>query len=193
MVCFVLIGSTAFFVFHFLNQFNKALDNLTASTFTIAKIPPVSLSNKTNKAPIPASAPETTPTPATSAESTDLRLSFIFPKENSEVYIGCTYQLSFQSSATIRLLETALIDAGSRDAIEPDASGLAVENKIGPNSQSLDWKVIPIWPGEYYIGVSKINGVDLESRSDVFTIRKMPKDISVGEKGKICKESGGSF
>jgi hypothetical protein len=72
-------------------------------------------------------------------------------------------------------LKTALLDAGTREAIEPIASGLARENKIEPNSQNLDWKVGEVWPGKYYIKVSNINGVDLESK--VFTIRKMPKGI----------------
>ena len=127
------------------------------------------------------------------ATSTDLKLSFIFPKKNNKVYIGCTYQLSFQSSTTIRLVETTLIDAGAIETIEPIVSGLAEENKIEPNSQSLDWKVGVVWPGKYYIKVSNINGADLENYSKVFTISKMTKGISVDEKEKICKESDGSF
>src|SRR3989344_3302421 len=205
LVCFVLIGGTAFFVYQLSNQFNNALDNLSASSFAIAKIPPIHFFDKTNKEQIPTSTPETISIPAvstdpiststpetisTSATSTDdLKLSFIFPKKNNEVYIGCTYQLFFQSSTIIRLLETALIDAGAIEIIEPIVSGLARENKIEPNSQSLDWKVGVVWPGEYYIKVSNVNGIDLENYSKVFTISKMPKGISVDEREKICKES----
>ena len=206
MVCFVLVGGTAFFVYQSLNLFDDALDDLSASSFVIAKMPPILFSDETNKEQIPTSTPETiststpetisTSTPetiSTSATSTDLKLSFIFPKKNNKVYIGCTYQLSFQSSTTIHLLETALIDAGTTETVEPSASGLARENKIEPNSQSLDWKVGVVWPGKYYIKVSNINGADLENYSKVFTISKMTKGISVDEKEKICKESDGSF
>ena len=113
LVCFVLIGGTAFFVFRSLNQFNNALDNLSAlsaSNFATAKIPPIPFSDKTNKAKaqIPTSAPETIlfsatsttpetiPVSTTSTESTDLKMPSIFPTKDSEVYIGCTYQTSFQ-------------------------------------------------------------------------------------------------
>ena len=198
LVCFALVGGTAFFVYQSLNLFDDALDDLSASSFVIAKMPPILFSDETNKEQIPTSTPETisTSTPetiSTSATSTDLKLSFIFPKKNNKVYIGCTYQLSFQSSTTIHLLETALIDAGTTETVEPSASGLARENKIEPNSQSLDWKVGVVWPGKYYIKVSNINGVDLENYSKTFTISKMPKGISVDEREKICKESGGLF
>jgi len=200
-----LIGGTAFFVYQLSNQFNNALDNLSASSFAIAKIPPIHFFDKTNKEQIPTSTPETISIPAvstdpiststpetisTSTTPTDLKLSFIFPKKNNEVYIGCTYQLSFQSSSAIRSLVTALIDAGVRKPIEPFVSGLASENKIEPNSKSLDWEVGEVWPGKYYIKVTDIHGVDL--RSDVFTIRKMPSGISADEREKICKESDSS-
>ena len=205
LVCFVLIGGTAFFVYQLSNQFNNALDNLSASSFAIAKIPPIHFFDKTNKEQIPTSTPETISIPAvstdpiststpetisTSTTPTDLKLSFIFPKKNNEVYIGCVYQLFFQSSTAVYPLETVLLDAGTREAVEPIASGLARENKIEPNSQNLDWKVGEVWPGEYYIKVSNVNGVDLESK--VFTIRKMPKGISVDERERNCKESDGS-
>lgn len=191
LVCFVLVGGTAFFAYHSLNQFNKTLDDISASSFAIAMMPPIPFSDKTNKEHTPTTTPEIiSASAASSATSTDLEPSFIFPK-NNEVYIGCTYQLSFHSPTTIHSLETALIDAGTIETIGPISSGLARENKIEPNSQSLDWKVGVVWPGEYYIKVSNMNGVDLKSK--VFTIRKMPKGISADEREKICNESDGSF
>ncbi len=197
LVIFVLIGSATFFSYWSINQFNQTLDDLSAS---LASINSVYLSSK-QKVELASTSPKisgefATSTPLETAfltGSTDLKLSFIFPKKNNEVYIGCTYQLSFQSSTTIRSLETALIDAGTTETVGPIASGLARENKIEPNSQSLDWKVGVVWPGEYYIKISNINGVDLETKSKVFTIRKMPKGTSAGEREKICKESGGSL
>src|SRR3989344_3728279 len=107
LVCFALVGGTAFFVYQSLNQFNNALDNLSASSassFATAKIPPIPFSDKTSKEQIPTSTPEIISSSATSTKSIDLKPSFIFPKKDSEVYIGCTYQLSFQSSTTISSL-----------------------------------------------------------------------------------------
>lgn len=188
LVCFFLIGGTAIFAYQFLNQLNIALNDLSASSFAIANIPPSPFSNKTKKEQTPIS---TTETISTSIAAADLKLSFIFPKKNNEVYIGCTYQLSFQSPTIIHSLETTLIDAGSRKAIEPAASGLARENKIKTTSQSFDWKVRFVWPGEYYIKVSNFNGIDLKSK--IFTIKKMPKDINDNKKEKNCKESDGRW
>ncbi len=199
MVCFVLIGGTAFFGYWILSQLNNALEDLSATSFAIAKISPIRLSNKTdNKEQITISAPETpepeiSETPKVIPNSTtpaDLNLSLIIP---NEVYIGCAYQLSFQSSTTISSLEATLVDAGAREIIEPNSSGLARENKIESNSQSLNWEVGMVWPGEYYIKVLNVNDVSLENRSKVFMISQMPKDISADEKERICKESGGSF
>ncbi len=214
LVCFVLIGGTAFFAYQFLNQFNSALDSLSASSFAIANIPPILFSDKTNKEQIPTSSPlasqepvaeageptiststpetistSTPETISTSATSTDLKPSLIFSKI-SNVYIGCAYQLSFQSSTRIGSWETVLVDAGSKDTVESVASGLAKEYKIESNSQSLDWKVGEVFPGKYYIKASNINGI---IRSKLFTIRKMPKGISADEKEKICKESDDSL
>ena len=192
LVCFVLVGGTAVFAHQLLNQFNKALDSLSASSFADVKMRPIPFSERVNKEQILAST-STPETISTSATSTDLKFSFVFPKKDSEVYIGCTYELSFESSTTTRLLETALIGVGTKEAVEPIKSGLAVESKIEPSTQSLDWKVGAVSLGEYYIQVSNINGVDLEQHSKVFTISKMPKGIGVNEKEKICKGSGGSL
>ena len=98
-----------------------------------------------------------------------------------------------QSSTTIHSLETALVDAGTRETTGPIASGLARENKIEPNSQSLDWKVGVVWPGEYFILISKINGVEIETKSKFFMIHEIPEGISTSERESMCKKSNGSF
>jgi len=190
LVIFVLIGGVIFFRYWSINQFNQAFDDLSASSYVAIVNTPSFFSDKTKKEQTPTTTPEIISTPAT---STDLKLSFIFPKKNNEVYVGCAYQLSFQSSTTIRLLEIALINADTIETAEPIVSGLERKNKIEPNSQSLDWKVGAVEPGKYYIKVSNINDFDLENYSEVFTISRMPKGISAGEKEKICKESDGSF
>ena len=208
---FVLIGSATFFSYWSINQFNQAFDNLSASYFASINSVYPSFEQKVELAStspeisgeLATSADETIPsitatmtaaTTTLSADtSTDLELSFTFPQKNDEVFIGCTYQLSWQSSTTINSLESTLVDAGTRESMGPIASGLAKENAIEKDSQNLSWKVGVVWPGEYYIKVSNINGADLETRSKVFTISKMPKGISVDEREKICKESDSSL
>ena len=213
LVCFVLIGGTAFFVYYSLNQFNNAIDNLSASTF--ANTPSVYPSFKQNTGSTSTSreisgeltmststdselasiSPEISVTIATStssgqATSTDPKLlSFTFPQKDTKVYVGCTYQISWQPSTMISSLEAALIDAGVREAIPPKTSGLTKENIIEKESQNLNWKVGFVWPGAYYIKISKINGVEAVFRSKVFEINNMPKGISAAEREKICKES----
>src|SRR3990167_1447252 len=78
LVCFVLVGGTAFFVYQSLNQFNNTLDNLSASSFAIANIPPILFSDKTNKEQIPTSTPEIISTTATSTDiSTSATSTFV--------------------------------------------------------------------------------------------------------------------
>ena len=192
LVCVLLVGGTAIFAHWTLEQFNKELDNLSASSLAFAKMPPTSFSDKTRKEQIPTTPVEPVPEPVpeiTSATSTDLNLSFAFPKKNSELYRGCTYQVSFQSSAAIGAVITALVDAGAKETVEPLESGLAEKYEIEPDSQSFDWKVGAVWMGEYYIKASDKNGVDV--RSDIFKIRNMPTGTSASQREKICKESNG--
>mgnify|MGYP001558495791 CR=1 FL=1 len=211
----VLVGSTALFGYWSLNQFDNALNNLSASYIAVTNTPLTSFSDKTNEEQILTAAleitstttpevistttPEAISTSATSTPSetpfltgsTDLKLSFVFPKNNNEFYIGCTYQISLQSSTTIHSFGVALVDAGTEEAAGPIASGLARENKIEPDSQSFNWKVGEVWPGEYFISMSKVNGVEMKTKSEYFTIHKMPQDISVSERENMCKGSGG--
>lgn len=206
LVVFVLIGGTITFGYWSFEQFDNALDDLSASsvantltvssfflkdtelastsletTFTADMLTASSsLEQDTKLASTSLEISKTLPTPA------DLEPSFIFPQKGDEVYIGCTYPISWQSSV--------LVDAGAREVIDPIASGLAKESVIEADSQNLNWKVgVTVWPGEYYIKVLKINDADVEIRSKVFTINNMPKGINTAERAKICKKSGGLF
>ena len=121
------------------------------------------------------------------ATSTDPELVFKFPQEHTEVYISCTYSISWRSSTTTLSLETALVNAGTREPVGPITSGLARENVIDKDAQNLKWKVGYVWPGAYYIKVSKINGVEKEFRSKIFEIDEIPEGISEEEKANICR------
>ncbi len=67
LVCFVLVGGTAFFVYYFLNQFNTALDDLSTSSLIIVD---TALSDKTNKEQVSTSTPETVSTSTLEITST---------------------------------------------------------------------------------------------------------------------------
>ena len=158
-VVFVLVGGTISFAYWSFNQFNNALSDL-----------------------------ETTLTANMLLASSSLGLSLNFPKEGDEVYIGCIYPISWESSTTINSLVTALIDTGTREAIDPIVSGLVKESVIETDFQNLNWKVGVVRPGEYYIKVLKINGADVKIRSRIFAINSIPKGINTVEREKICKK-----
>ena len=154
LVCFVLIGGTMYFGYWSINQFDTALDNISAPYFASTHSVYPSFKQNTELAStspeisgefvtstgseLASTSPEISVTLAT---STDPKLSFTFPQKDTGVYIGCTYPISWQPSTMISSLEAALIDAGTREAIGPIASGLAKENTIEKKSQNLNWKV----------------------------------------------------
>jgi len=167
------------------NQFDIALDNISAPYF--ANTHSAYSSPKQNTELASASleiSPEVSGeiSVSTDSELASTSLSFTLPKKNTKVYIGCTYPISWQASTTINSLETSLVDAGAREVIEPKVSGLAKENTIEKKSQNLNWKVgFSVWPGAYYLKVSKINGVEAEFRSGIFQINQIPKGTDCGQ------------
>src|SRR3989344_7375 len=208
LVISILIGGTTSFGYWSNNQFNNVFYSLSASlanTYSaypsfrrkaeLASTSPEmlgELATSTKGIVLATTSTTTTATVTPVTASANSELSFTFPQSNAQVYIGCTYPISWQSSATIISLETALIDAGTREPVGPVASGLAKESVIEKDSQNLNWKVGNVWPGAYYIKVSRINGVEAESRSKVFEINKMSANISTSEKATVCKGSSGS-
>lgn len=185
LVTFALISGVSFFGYWSLNQFDNAFDNLSVAY--VANTAPVFLPPKQD-VELASTSPETA-----NLDDAALELSFTFPEVAGGVYTGCTYPLSWQSSTTISSLETALIDAGTGESAGPIAGGLAKENLIEKDLQNLNWKVGNVWPGEYYIKISKINGVEAEFKSKVFTINRMPESVTVSEQESLCQESSGLF
>jgi len=207
LVSFVLIGGTISFGYWSINRFNQAFDvNLNASylanTYSVypafkqnagsaSTSPEISgeLATSTGSQ----SSPKAMTGEAGQVTPTDPELSFTFPQKDTRVYIGCTYQISWQSSTTIHSWETALVDAGMREVVGPKTSGLAKENTIEKESQNLNWKVGFVWPGAYYIKISKINDVDTETRSKNFIINEMPSGSGKKEQKGLCEKTGGNL
>lgn len=208
LMVFTLIGSASLFGYWSIGQFNQAFDNLSSSNLAIVSSSSAYPSFRPHNTELASTSPETdgelatstdsevtltTSTSSGQATSTDPELSLTFPQSNVQVYIGCIYPISWQPTSIISSLETALIDAGTREAVGPKTGGLAKENIIEKKQQNLNWKVGFVWPGTYYIKISKINGIDTETRSKAFMINKMPDGISATEQADTCKKSGGSF
>lgn len=212
IVVFVLIGSTAFFGYWSISKLDRTLDNFGAVYLSNTSAVDLLIENQKNT-DLAASSTEMYELFATStATSTDtklassspetsdsvvapvdIKLAFNFPQKKGGVYIGCTYPISWQSPEVIKSLETYLVDAGTNETVGPKTGGLAKENSIESGSQILDWKVGVVWPGSYYIKISKINGAEEGVKSKVFSINKMPVGIDVVEKERICEESDGSL
>jgi len=200
LVTFVLLGATLLFGFWSLNQFNTAFEDMGAHYIVMYPLVHKPSTTATATLMIAASAGSISLSPATSTATTsddssgkydlDLKFKFDFPSPKERVYIGCTYEISWSASTTIiKSLEIALIDAGTHKPTGPIASGISKENIIDNNSQSLKWKVGIVWPGVYYIKVSKINGIETNFKSKIFEINKIPEDTSVEEREKICQGS----
>ena len=201
LVMFVLIGGTMYFGYWSINQFDDAFDSLTASL--VAIIPPVNPRLTVSETSTSASSTPPTnqfetstsasSTPPTNQNDLDSKFQLIFSPKKNGVYVGCTYEISWLASTTIKSLETALIDAGTRKPIGPIASRLAKENNIEANSQSLKWKVGVVWPGEYFISISNVNGVATDERSRKFIINEIPNGSDKKERKNLCEETGGNL
>lgn len=210
IVVLILLGGTIYSGYWILGQFNLAFNTfdtsynqLSASFAAYTKAvsdqtTATTTATTTDISEISTTTPETisTTTPEVStnafATSTDPTVSFTFLQKDRGIYIGCTYQISWLASTTINSLEAALIDAGTRDAVLPDTSGLAKENTIEKGSQ-LNWKVGPGSPGAYYIKISRINNVAAVIRSKIFKINKAPDGSNEKEQRSLCEKTGGNL
>lgn len=185
LIVFVLIGGTVAFGYWSTNQFNLAFNSLDTSYLASTHEAYSFLKREVHLA---STSPQIS---ESSASTTDIVLSFSFPKKGFNIYSGCTYEIPLQSSTTIASIEAALVDRGTRDLIDTTKSGLAKEVTFEAASQNFKWKVGSVWPGEYYIETSKINGSDIQTKSEIFLINRMPEDIDVPAQKEICKKSNG--
>ena len=205
LVAFVLLGATLSFGYWSLNQFDTVFENLSASYVAISPLVR-ELPTTATTTPVTAtstSSGQATSTPITAEASStpiivqddkiDPNFKLVFSPKGDSVYIGCTYEISWLNSTTIKSLEATLIDAGTRKPAGPIASGLAKENNIEANSQSLKWKVGVVWPGEYFISILNVNGVATDERSQKFRINVIPRELSEKEQKNLCEETGGNL
>ena len=196
LVVFVLIGGTMSFGFWSLQQFDNALENLSAASY-LAVSPLVREISTATTTPIVATSTlaisEASSTISFNQDDIDPKFQLIFSPKKSSVYVSCTYEISWLASTTIKSLETSLIDTGTSKSAGPVASGISKENIIEDGSQSLKWKIGVVWPGEYFILISNVNGMATDERSQKFVIKEIPKGSNEKEKKNLCKETGGSL
>lgn len=154
-----LVGATSVFAYWSRTQFGLAfrdLDrahSLLASTVVAVRAP-------------------ATPLPPEVEEGTSVvpvELSFAYPQTGETLYSGCGYTLSWEPKIALESIDLALVDAGTLKPAGPVASGLGVAT-LSDNGSSLSWVVGRVWPGEYFLKTSKINGVDFVTSSPVFSI-----------------------
>jgi hypothetical protein len=183
-----LIGSTAAFGYWTLNQFNQVFDNLGASYIAIADASPISLFDEANEGKVSITLLKTASNLLATTTSSEFNL--LFPQKGKEVYADCTYMVPWQSTTT-NLIEIALVDAGTKMPVESRYSGLAREYVVEDDSQNFKWRVGAVWPGEYYLSVSKIDGVDQKMESNIFKLNRMPANLDKAEVADICLEANG--
>jgi hypothetical protein len=189
---FTLIGSVTYFSYWSTNQFDQAFSTLAdLQVASIVSAYPLRQNTELDTDSSEMSEEFSTSTNGALTIEDDFEFSFISPRIDDQFYIGCTYPISWQSSDAIRSLGVNLVDADTGEIVGPIASGLAKENVIEEDSQNLNWKTGSVWPGSYYVRVSEINSAQAKFRSEVFKINKMSENISMSEKGIICKGSGG--
>ncbi len=188
LVVFFLIGGVAFFGYWSFDQFNQAFDTLTNSSLASAYMP-YQVLNKQDT-PLNMTNPDQSGVVVIS-DSTNPELSFTFPKENTTLYPGCTYPLSWDSETKVSLLEATLVDFNTKIPIGPNMSGLLKEYSLEENLNSIQGKAGNILPGEYYLEISNINGSDTEIKSSNFMVDKMAGTLTAVEQKKFCEVSGG--
>jgi hypothetical protein len=117
-------------------------------------------------------------------ETQEIGFNFVFPDHKTDVYTGCKYKISWTSSLNVNSINLSLVDAGTRETIGPIAGGIP-KNISGEKIENFDWKVGAVWPGEYYILASSINGENLKEKSAILNIKEIPAGTDIE---KICSE-----
>lgn len=111
-------------------------------------------------------------------DSTDF--TFNFPNKKSVLYQNCTYKVDLDLGDTLKpnYMGVLLVDAGTQKEIGSKDSGLVYSLTFKENK--FLWSVGNIWPGEYYLMISMIEGNDVVVKSEKFYIEKKAR-------GYVCE------
>lgn len=180
----IIGGGTFFFREWALQEFNSTFASLDASfvgTEQVAQVAGVFATASTSEATLGTS----TPVAYTGPDN----FLFITPRKNAVMYQGCTYPVTWMASSTLQSLTLTLSDAGTRQAISGDYSGIPQEI-TGNNIQSIEWKVgARVWPGEYFFQLTSLNKKEVDEKSYRFTVKAIPNTVLEQDRKDICEDS----
>jgi len=102
----------------------------------------------------------------------DTDFNFKTPDSKSVLYAGCTYNIELDLGADFKpnYLGIQLFDFGTQKNVDLKSSGLV--NSLTIKDSVFKWSVGDIWPGDYYLFIPMINGLDVKIKSKKFHIEK---------------------
>lgn len=102
----------------------------------------------------------------------DIDFNFKTPDSKSVFYAGCTYdvELDFASDFKPDYIGVKLIDFGTQKEVDIKSNGLI--KSLTLKDSVFKWSVGDIWPGDYYLFIPMINGLDVKIKSEKFRIDK---------------------
>jgi hypothetical protein len=185
-----LVGGAGCFYYWSLGQFNQAFSQLdvayNSSALVVApEIAPIVTDTATSTA-------STTMAVSTSPVGIISDIFFTFPVRGKTVYSGCTYDVAWTASSTVNSIDLSLVDAGTQKSLGPVTSGITA-HIADKRITGMQWKVGTVWPGNYYIGISQLNGTEVKMRSPKFIIEAIPDDVDVAQRADYCSQTGGKF
>ncbi len=207
IVTIVLLGGVSLFGLWSYNQINVAFDSVTslrpqiASVVSVVKkiepegviqIATTTVLENVNATSSTSALQSTSTVVGTTTEDSNLNMSFVYPVVKSELYQGCTYQITWTTKNNIKNVDMALVDGGSQKKITSGTSGLSTLIVLN-NEKTLMWKVGNVWPGKYFFLVSGINDIVVKIKSFAFNVNSMPDKASVSQKKAFCQEAGGDL
>lgn len=179
----ILGGGTFFFREWALKEFNTTFASLDASFVATEQVANIAETFTT------ASTSVAMGTTTTIEYTGPDNFSFITPRRNAVVYQGCTYPVSWIASSTIQNLALVLSDAGTRQTVSGDYSGMPQEI-TGNNIQSIEWKVgVRVWPGEYFFQLTSLNKKEVNEKSYRFTVKALPDTATEQDRKSVCEDS----
>ena len=116
---------------------------------------------------------------STTIDTTDF--AFIFPNKKNVLYQNCTYKIDTDLGDALKpnYMGVLLVDAGTQKDIKSRDSGLI--HSLTFKENKFLWSVGNIWPGEYYLLISMIDGKDVVVKSEKFYIYEKPE-------GYVCEK-----
>lgn len=107
----------------------------------------------------------------------DKDFEFIFPDSRSTLYTNCTYDIKLNLGESLKpnYFGVKLIDFGTQKDIFAKNSGLI--NSLTFKDSVFRWTVGDVWPGDYYLLIPMMDGLDIKIKSQRFRIEKGGVDI----------------